>query len=753
MTGEMTPSAWATHQLADFLAAISQTADQSTTLSTAVERAAEAFEAEVGAVVRGGKILRTIGMPGGDETAILAAAEGRARILPVPGAGDCRVAVASCDRDSSTRLLVARSGEDPFTAEERGLLRSMMRVLSLTMQNLQLVGQLRERQALLGRLSVIQRSISHRAEIEDILGAVTQGLVELLDSEVALVRLVDPDDPDRHVIVSQHGLPEELVAAFRQLAPTSGIGGHAMARDGLVVADNYPEFDGRLAPFVDFGVVAMMAAPVHEGGRCVGAIVVGTRDPKRRYTEGEREALLAFAEHTSLALTDAEALAGMRRALYDPLTKLPNRAYFTEQLEESMRELGDAGKVAVLFIDIDRFKAVNDSMGHSAGDELLMIAAERISGTVRPEDVVARMGGDEFTVLIRGITHAREAEAVAERISEALSGPMQLQGREVVVSASIGLAFDDAADPLGTDLVHAADTAMYDAKSRGRGGVRTYRKELGERARRRLDVETALRSAVEQSKLTLHYQPLVDLQGRGGVSAVEALLRWEEVDRPAITVPEIISVAEDSGLIHRIGAWAIEEACRQHREWRVALDGRTPSIHVNLSGHQLRDPAIVTAVASALARTDTQASALTLEITESVLIGNDAHSREALSRLRELGVHLSLDDFGQGYSSLAYLADLDIQSLKIDRSFVQRLTRNDSAGVIVHHLISMAQQLGMSVVAEGTETAEQVERLRLLGSDLAQGYLFSKPVSATEITSLLTARTALGRRVFVSSEV
>lgn len=266
-------------------------------------------------------------------------------------------------------------------------------------------------------------------------------------------------------------------------------------------------------------------------------------------------------------------------------------------------------------------------------------------------------------------------------------------------------------------------------------------------------METALRSAVERSTLTLHYQPLVDLQSGGEVRAVEALLRWEEPGRPAISVPEIISIAEDSGLIHQIGAWAIEEACRQHREWRGSGAGTIPSIHVNLSGHQLRDPAIAGQVASALTRTGTAASALTLEITENVLIGNDAHSRQSLLGLRDLGIHLSLDDFGRGYSSLAYLADLDIQSLKIDRSFVERLTQNGGAGVIVHHVITMAQELGMSVVAEGTETAEQVERLRVLGSNLAQGYLFSRPLPAAGMTLLLATGPPWLRPASVSSEV
>ncbi len=739
MNGAARTSGWATRKLADFLASLAECASEQAVLAATVERTVQLFGADMAAIVAKGRVLHATGLLGHvQHEEIVETAKTGDGSTSRTGLGDRFVAVGVADKDDSARLLVARGGE-PFTAEEQELLDAVARVLALTLRNLRLVTELTERQVLLERLSFIQRSISHRAETREVLNAIAQGLADLLGVEIAIIRLIDLEDRRADRLVAPTGLPAGVSTTFFRLGPSAGIGGHAMRVNSLVVANDYAAYECAVPVLIDHGVRAMMAAPVHEGDRTTGAVIVGTCDPDRSFSLAEQEMLLAFADHASLALSDAEVMAGLQRAFHDPLTKLPNRTYFAERLEDALREPGAHGRIAVLFIDLDRFKSVNDSLGHLVGDELLTIAAQRISECVRPEDVVARMGGDEFAVLIEKAGHAREAEVVAERIAEALANPVDLGGRSIVVSASVGVSFDDPDDPSGIDLLHAADTAMYHAKSRGRGRVRTYRRELGEQARRRLDVETALRGAVERSELTLHYQPLVDLQGDGQISAVEALLRWEHQDGPAVSVPEMISIAEDSGLIHPIGAWVIEEACRQHGIWRADLEVDAPKIHVNLSGHQLRDPGIPGAVAAALSRTGTDASSLALEITESVLIGNDAHSRDAIARLRSLGIHLSLDDFGKGYSSLAYLADLDIQSLKIDRSFVQRLTEHEGAGVIVRHVIAMAQTLGMSVVAEGTETPEQVERLRFLGSNFAQGYLFSRPVPAGQIAKLVSA--------------
>lgn len=551
------------------------------------------------------------------------------------------------------------------------------------------------------------------------------------------------------MLASSHGIPAHVAASVRVVSHTTGVGGGAMRGGGLYVTTDYPNADGAVPAFVEFGVTSMVAAPVHENGLVVGAIIVGSREPGRAYTPDELEALLAFAEHTSLALTDAQALAGMKRALHDPLTNLANRSMFNDRLATAMMDPATRDRLAVLFIDLDRFKAINDNLGHLAGDEVLCCVADRIAASVRPGDLVARLGGDEFTVLLEDAIDEGDARAVAGRIMDALSAPMPIMGREIVVTASIGIAVQAATALIDIDLVHAADVAMYDAKSTGRGRAQTFAPSLGERARRRLDVETALRTALDRGDLTLKYQPLVDLQHNTQIAAVEALLRWDG-NLGMWSIAETIEVAEDSGLIHRVGAWAIGTACRQAAAWHAdCVLPRPPLVHINLSGHQLRDPAIVETVAASLAQSGLDAACLTLEITESVLIGNDTPSLEALRALRQLGVRLSLDDFGKGYSSLAYLTELDIQSLKIDQRFIQRLGER-SADIVVQHVITMAQQLGMTVVGEGVETPEQLHRLRDMGCDFAQGFLFSPAITPEALMDNATRIARIGEAPAVS---
>jgi diguanylate cyclase (GGDEF)-like protein len=753
MSGQFT-GAWATHQLAEFLSAVSGASDEAGALSLGTERAATAFEAEVAAILRDGRVLGSIGLanPALHTTELLTAAGAGAQMLDVPGVGLC--VVATYDHDGTARLLVARHADEPFTAEEHGLLRSMSRALGLTLKNFRLLDSLRERQELLTRLATIQRSISHRAELDEIFDAITAGLAELFGDEIAMIRLVDPDDPVRQVLASSHGLPVHVADAVRIVPVADDTDENATCEGRLLVIGDYPSDEHAVPEFVEWGVTTMAAAPVHESGRIVGAIQVGSRDPNRRYTADELEALVAFAEHASIALTDAQALAGMRRSLHDPLTNLPNRTLFLDRLQTALTDAEVRHRLTVLFVDLDRFKAVNDNLGHSAGDEVLITVAERLTVCIRPTDLVARLGGDEFTILLENTGSEDEAVTVAERIQLALNEPIAVAGREIVIGASIGIASHDTTGLTGSDLINAADVAMYHVKSTGRGRCERFVPALGERARRLLDIETALRSALDNDELVLHYQPLVDLRNHENIPALEALLRFRGPGLADLPVAETIAVAEDTGLIHRVGAWAIDEACRQLTAWRALGIGadELPVVHVNLSGHQLRDPELVRTVTAALADHGLEANLLTLEITESVLIGNDTPSLDALRRLHELGLRMSLDDFGKGYSSLAYLAELDIDSLKIDQRLVQRLGHR-RGDVVVQHLIAMAQQLGMRVVGEGVETDEQRCRLRDFGCDLAQGLLFAPALPAVAVTSLITGGRLSEATAAVSSTV
>ncbi len=739
--------AWSAHQLAEFLARISECSDAAIAQREAAERAAEAFEAEVAVVGETGRPVGWIGFPRTDGvcpvhvSSLLGTPDG---IVALPQIGDVATLGASHETpEGHYHLVVGRVAPATFTPEERGLLRSMARVLALSLRSLHLLTEQQKRQDMLLRISQIQQAIAGRAELDEMLHAITRGLGEFL-GEIVMVRLVDPDSPTTHHMVASYGVPDDVRPMINSLPIEIGITGRAVQENRLVIINDYQVAERMVPDFVAYGVEAMMAAPIHEAGTAVGAVCVASRTVA--FTDLQREALEMFTQTASLALSNAHAVEGMRRAYYDALTGLPNRAFFGDELARRRSE--DAGRSAVLFIDIDRFKAVNDSLGHAAGDELLRAVADRVSGCLRPDDVVARHGGDEFTVLLPDVHSDAEVDQVAERIIASLSAPVTVAGREIVVSASVGIALDEPG--LDThDLVQQADVAMYHAKQTGRARHARFSRALGEEARRRLDTEVALRNALTDNELSLHYQPLVDLIS-GRTIGAEALLRWNAPDQQDTSIADVISLAEDTGLIIPIGEWVIREACAQRQAWAPLIpdDFR---LHANVSVKQLEESDFDARLHRCLRDHGLSTSALTLEITESVLIGQDNSAREVVDRIRTLGVDLSLDDFGKGYSSLAYLADLNLQSLKIDRGFIARVAEIGSSAAIVRHIIALTHELGMSVVAEGVETYDQSAILTGLGCDHAQGYFFARPMAASAFTELLSAPATTSEARLVSS--
>jgi diguanylate cyclase (GGDEF)-like protein/PAS domain S-box-containing protein len=426
------------------------------------------------------------------------------------------------------------------------------------------------------------------------------------------------------------------------------------------------------------------------------------------------------------------------QATHDPLTGLPNRSLLLQRLEHALaRARRQRSRVAVLFLDLDHFKVVNDSLGHDLGDQLLVTIAERLREALRPSDTVARFGGDEFVVLCEDLVGRRDAEAVAERVHEAISGPFTVDDREVFVGVSIGIAFPDAVPADGGTLIRDADAAMYQAKARGRSRWEVFDHDMRGRAVDRLDIENALRRALERRELRIHYQPIVSLE-TGTIRSVEALVRWEHPERGLLLPDEFIAVAEETGVIVPIGAWVLEQACRQVERWRgtvAALDGL--SLAVNLSGRQLGDPALVDTVERSLVASGMPANQLQLEITESVLMDDVEASQETLVRLRGLGVRLGIDDFGTGYSSMSYLRRFPVDVLKVDRSFVDGLGHDASDSAIVNAIVTLAHTLGLAAVGEGVETYEQLAELRRLGCDFAQGYLISRPGAGEEVGEML----------------
>jgi len=433
-----------------------------------------------------------------------------------------------------------------------------------------------------------------------------------------------------------------------------------------------------------------------------------------------------------------EALA--HQAHHDALTGLPNRVLFLDRLGYELTRLSrQPSSVGVLFMDLDGFKVINDSLGHDAGDTILVAIADRLREVVRDGDTVARFGGDEFAVLATAVDES-VLVGLAERIADTFTAPFPVgEDRELVVTASIGIARSDdpRADP--ASLLRDADLAMYRAKEQGRARHAVFDASMHAAATERLAMATALRRAVDLGELRLHYQPQIDLGSDESVIGVEALLRWQHPERGLITPAEVIPVAEATGLIVPIGAWVVREACRQLGEWQR---GQRPDLTmcVNVSARQLVDDAIVDVVAAALDESGVVPSTLCLEITESVLMEDPDHYAQTLARLKALGVALSVDDFGTGYSSLAYLQVLPADFLKVDRSFVERLGTSPRAAAIVGTIIDLAHSLGLEVVAEGVETREQADELAGLRCDQAQGFLFSRPAPADEITKLLARR-------------
>jgi diguanylate cyclase (GGDEF)-like protein/PAS domain S-box-containing protein len=429
------------------------------------------------------------------------------------------------------------------------------------------------------------------------------------------------------------------------------------------------------------------------------------------------------------------------QALHDTLTGLPNRALFMDRLEHALvRARRRKGKLAVLFMDLDNFKVINDSLGHVAGDKLLVAVADRLRACLRPEDTAARLGGDEFTILLEDLKEVGEATRVAERIAEALRTAFSLDGREMFVTSSVGIALWDDTREHPADLLRNADLAMYRAKHAGKARYEVFEERMNARALERLEMENALRRALDRREFVVHYQPVVALDA-GEVVGFEALVRWWRPDHSLMTFDEFVLLAEDAGLIVPIRQWALREVCRQAREWQQQYPGDPPpTMFANLSARQLQDPNLTRIISQIAEDTGFDPRRLELEITESIAMGDAKATAAALEELKALGVRVAIDDFGTGYSSLSYLGRFPVDSLKIARSFVNRLGEDSGITVLVSGMINLAHALGLKVVAEGVETAEQLRQLKGLGCDLVQGNYLSRALPGEAAGAMLKTR-------------
>jgi diguanylate cyclase (GGDEF)-like protein/PAS domain S-box-containing protein len=428
-----------------------------------------------------------------------------------------------------------------------------------------------------------------------------------------------------------------------------------------------------------------------------------------------------------------------RLALYDPLTGLPNRALFADRLRQVLSRPGRSTTTAVYFLDVDRFKRINDSLGHAAGDEVLREVAGRLRGVLRPDDTIARFGGDEFTILCESVGGVLEAVAVADRLQRPLRHPLRAGNAELRLSASIGVALAEPGELVEVDrLIEDADAAMYRAKERGGARTELFDGAMRERAVEALAMEQELQRALEKGELRLFYQPCVDLE-TGELAGAEALVRWDHPSRGLLAPDQFLDVAEETGLIVQMGAWVVDEACRQLAEWRRRPESADMRLSLNLGARELTHPDAVTTVLGAVRRSGIDPTSLTIEVTESTAMADSDTGFRALRELSEEGVRVAIDDFGTGYSSLDQLRLMPVDVVKVDRSFVQGMAADSTDRELVAAVVGMGRALNLEVIAEGIETVEQAETLRELRCDLAQGFLYARPLPADELDELLTA--------------
>jgi diguanylate cyclase (GGDEF)-like protein/PAS domain S-box-containing protein len=612
-------------------------------------------------------------------------------------------------------------------------------VLSDISERKQFEAELERRAAQQAAVALLGEHALEGASTEELMHEALTSAAQMLGGDkVTIAELLA--DEDCLVLRAGLGWRDAAIGSFRLAVGEGSQSGYTLLTGMPVVVEDWlteQRFERPAALRKDNMRSGLTVKIEGRSGGPFGVFAIQSAQP-RRFSERDVDFLQSLANVLADALERQAIEDAIRdRALHDPLTGLPNRVLFVDRLEHALARLPrQQSLAAILFLDLDHFKLVNDSLGHQVGDELLAAAAPRLKQALRSSDTVARFGGDEFGILLEDIASERDAIETAERIAAIFARPFVLRGSEHFVTTSIGIALARGGEQ-ADELIRDADAAMYRAKERGRARYEVFDEGMRGRAIERLRVENDLRRALERGELRLEYQPVVSL-GDYSLVGVEALLRWRHPERGEISPAEFIPIAEENGLIEPLGRWVLEQACRQAARWYHGRPDAAPiTMSVNLSAVQVTRRSLPDVVAAVLRSTGLDPACLSLEITETVMVRDADGLGEVLKALKALGVRLVLDDFGTGYSSLSYLTRLPLDVLKVDRSFVDGLGSEPRDTAITETIIAMSRALSLEVVAEGVETTDHVRELRRLGCGLAQGFHFSRALPAEEITRAL----------------
>jgi diguanylate cyclase (GGDEF)-like protein len=566
--------------------------------------------------------------------------------------------------------------------------------------------------------------------------------VESPDVEERYLRIVVEQSTIGTLVMESSGRPLFSNASWRKFWGSGQRGDteapNVFEDDRIRVAGLLPYIEKCMHEEVAVTTPALLHDPALTGGEGEPRWLKGFINPVRDRTGRLRAVILEMEDITEHKALETQLAS---RAFHDPLTGLPNRLLLMDRLEHALArgKRQENTKVAVLFMDLDNFKRVNDSLGHRAGDQMLLEVARRVGACLRPDDTLARLGGDEFVVLLEDVENASNAIMVVERIVRALRTPVRLNGHELYVKLSIGIALSRASEVRPEYLLHSADAAMYRAKREAKSWYKIFDWREDAPSLAHLELEDDLRRALEREEFVLHYQPRVLLE-TDKVVALEALIRWEHPERGLLNPAEFIPLAEETKLIIPIGRWVMKEACRQLRSFQEHFPYVKPlTVCVNVSARQFRNPGLVEEVAQILAETGVDPRFFTLEITENVSMMNAPVTLQIFQNLKDLGVKLEIDDFGTGYSSLSYLSRFPVDAIKIDRSLVEGVERDRRKAAIISATIRLARELDMAVVAEGVETDEEVASLRSLESTYGQGSYWWPPVPVEEVVGILAS--------------